>query len=248
MKATGEGSRYLAENEPARRKTLTNCFEAARQRFQNEIANDLIAKDQKRGPIVARFLNGVKLTELKESCKELSDKAEDRANNNAARLWTTLDQFKAVGDVFLQFAPESVSMVWFGISSLITIASARVQTRLLICGTCDSIANIIGDCVRWEARMQTSQNREGTPNLDIWESDMPDLIFGILDFLWGAQPHFNESKVIRIGNSVKDLFTRDLQKKTEFLLQKYEEIVKRAQAHFEESVFQESLRGSAQNC
>ncbi|KAF3216289.1 hypothetical protein TWF191_009114 [Orbilia oligospora] len=224
------------------RKTLSRCFEIAQKRFKDEIAKPLLTKDPKHREAIERFLFGMEIAALEKTCKDLSNKAEDKANNNAAKLWTTLDQFRGAADVFMEFAPESISIVWFGISSLITVGNARVQTKLLICGTCDSIANIVGDCVRWEARMHLSQNSETLPQFDVWESEMPNLIFSILDFLWSARPHLDDSRIKRIGSSIKDLFTKELQQKVDSLLEKYADIVKLAQAHFEESVFQESLK------
>ncbi|KAK6533631.1 hypothetical protein TWF694_002566 [Orbilia ellipsospora] len=228
------------------RKTLTRCFDEARQKFSEEIANPAIEKDQKQRPAVVEFLKGIQLGKLENSCKELSNLAEDKANNNAAKLWATLDQLKGAADVFLQFAPESISIVWFGISSLITVGNARTQTRLLICGTCDSIATIISDCIRWEARMvqrdKPAQGDQDTPKFDIWDSDMPDLVFSILDFLWNARPHLSESRVKRLGSSLKDLLTKELDQKVNSMLAKYKTIVEKAQAHFEEFVFHESLK------
>ncbi|KAF3918197.1 hypothetical protein ABW20_dc0105600 [Dactylellina cionopaga] len=102
------------------RKTLSQCFGEARDRFQNEVVQPLSSKDEKRAEAAKTFLNGAKLEELERACKDLSTKAEEKANNTASRLLTTIDQFKGAADVFLQFAPESVSIVWFGISSLIS--------------------------------------------------------------------------------------------------------------------------------
>ncbi|KAF3906511.1 hypothetical protein ABW20_dc0107135 [Dactylellina cionopaga] len=82
----------------------------------------------------------------------------------------------------------------------------------------------------------------GAPKFDIWESDIPDLIFGVLDFLWNARPHLDQSRLKRIGSTFKDLFTQELQQKVDTLLEKYGQIVKIAQAHFEDSVLHESLR------
>ncbi|KAK6330490.1 hypothetical protein TWF696_003381 [Orbilia brochopaga] len=232
----------VATNGNVSRKTLARCFEDACTRFRSEIAGPAVRQDSKRAAALESFLSGAKLDELGKACKELSEKAGDGVNN-AARLWGTLDQFKGAADTFLQFAPESISIVWFGISSLISIANAKVQTRLLICGTCDSIANIMGDCVRWEQRMeQTGSGQEETPKLDIWESDIPELIFSVLDFLWNARPHLDQSRIKRIGSTLKDIFTKELQQKVDAIVEKYQEIVKVAQAHFEESVFHESLR------
>ncbi|KAJ6256517.1 hypothetical protein Dda_8379 [Drechslerella dactyloides] len=239
---TAVASKPVSIKGNASRKTLAQCFEDACTRFRSEIANPAVRQDSKRSAAVETFLSGAKLDELGKACKELSDKAGDGVNN-AEKLWGTLDQFKGAADTFLQFAPESVSIVWFGISSLITIGNAKVQTRLLICGTCDSIANIVGDCVRWEQRMaQASTERDESPKLDIWESDIPTLIFSVLDFLWNARPHLDQSRIKRIGSTLKDIFTKELQQKVDAIVEKYQEIVKVAQAHFEESVFHESLR------
>ncbi|KAK6354482.1 hypothetical protein TWF730_008882 [Orbilia blumenaviensis] len=224
------------------RQTLSACFEAAQERFKNEITSPLVRKDPKRGPAVASFLKGSDLESLRKRCEDLDMTAGGA--NNAAQLLTTLDQFKGAADVFLGFAPESISIIWFGISSLITIANARVQTRLLICETCDSIANIIADCMRWEKRIDGMQTMCGAYELDIWSKDIPDLIFKIFDFLWNAMPHMDQSRAKRLSSTVKDLFTQELQQKVCALLEKHKQIVETAKAHFEESVFRETLQTS----
>ncbi|KAK6538165.1 hypothetical protein TWF694_011047 [Orbilia ellipsospora] len=186
------------------RKTLSQCFNKAHSRFLEEVAQPLL-KDPKRAKKVEMFLKGTKLEELKCVCKDLSAKAEEKSKNTASQLLTTIDQFKDAVDVFLQYAPETVSIVWFGISSLISIGSAEVETRFLICGTCDSIANIIGDCLKWEARMVNNKMAE---NFDVWESDIPELVFRIIDFLWNAQPHLDHSrmkKYVSIGDELVDI-------------------------------------------
>ncbi|KAF3902418.1 hypothetical protein ABW20_dc0105194 [Dactylellina cionopaga] len=221
------------------RKTLTKCFDEACNRFREEIAKPILKKDSKRANAIEEFLSGTKIDTLVEACKKLNDTAEDK-NNNAVRLLTTLDQLKTVGDAFMGFAPESVSIVWFGISSLIAIGSAKVQTRLLICGTCDSITNIVADCIRWEARM--ARIEEAASEINIWESDIPDLVFTILDFLWNARPHLDSSRIKRIGSTMKDLFTKEMDDKASALVSKYEAMVKVVQSHFEDSVLHESLK------
>ncbi|KAK6539335.1 hypothetical protein TWF694_009568 [Orbilia ellipsospora] len=224
---------------PPPRKTLTKCFDEACDRFREEIAKPIIKKDPKRSYAVEEFLSGTKMDTLLDACRKLNDTSEEKINN-AARLLTTLDQLKTVGDVFMGFAPESVSIVWFGISSLIAIGSAKVQTRLLICGTCDSITNIVADCIRWEARM--AKIEETASEINIWESDIPDLVFAILDFLWNARPHLDSSRIKRIGNTMKDLFTKEMDDKASSLVGKYEAMVKVVQSHFEDSVLHESLK------
>ncbi|EPS40190.1 hypothetical protein H072_5973 [Dactylellina haptotyla CBS 200.50] len=221
------------------RKSLEECFEEARNRFRTRV-EPVIKKDPKRSSALDAFLAGSSLQTLETACQDLNNKAENKSNNNASKLLTTLDSLKSVGDVFLEFAPESVSIVWFGISTLISIGNAKVQTLLLICGACDSITNIIADCVRWEARMAVKPigADDDTPKLDIWETEIPGLILSVLDFLWSAKPHLED----RLGSSLKDYFTKELQQKINALLEKYQEIVKLAQAHFEESVFHENMK------
>ncbi|KAF3905713.1 hypothetical protein AA313_de0201239 [Arthrobotrys entomopaga] len=230
----------VEEIPPTPRKTLTNCFDEACTRFRTEVAAPILKKDSSRARAVDQFLkNGTKMESLMGACMELNERAEEK-NNNAGRLLTTLDQMKEMGDVFLAFAPESVSIVWFGISALITVGSARMQTRLLIAGTCDSIVNIIADCVRWKAR--TARIEPAASKIDIWEHDIPELIFTVLDFLWNSKPHFDQNTAKRIGSTLKDLFTTDIEKKAEALLAKYQAVVKVVEAHFEDSLLDENLK------
>ncbi|KAK6535292.1 hypothetical protein TWF694_001759 [Orbilia ellipsospora] len=230
----------VQEIPPTPRKTLKNCFDEACTRFRKEIAAPLLRKDRSRAKAVDEFLsNGTKMESLLGACMELNERAEEK-NNNASKLLTTLDQLKEMGDVFVAFAPESVSIVWFGISALITVGNARLQTRLLIAGTCDSIANIVADCVRWEARM--ARIEAVASKIDIWEQDIPELIFAVLDFLWNSKPHLDQNAAKRIGTTLKDLFTKDIEHKVEALLEKYQAVVKIVAAHFEDSLLHESLK------
>ncbi|KAK6543631.1 hypothetical protein TWF694_000374 [Orbilia ellipsospora] len=226
----------------APRKTFSVCFQEAVSRFRLEVANPLLVKDPKRSLAVDEFLKGKNLSDLQQDCHQLSSQVEDKANS-ANHLWSTLDRISGAADIFLQFAPESVSMVWWGIGTLITIGNAGVQTKLLICETCDNIANIVGDCVRWEARM-AYVGEDAVKQFDIWEEDVPELVFSILDFLWNAKPHLSASRVKRIGSTLKDLITQDMQQKVGALQEKYQKVIKAAQAHFEESVFHETFKTS----
>ncbi|KAF3931115.1 hypothetical protein ABW20_dc0108053 [Dactylellina cionopaga] len=239
-----------SQPQTSKRKSLADGFEEACLRFKAEISNPLVRKDYKRADAAQEFLRGMQLDKLEQLCSDLSSQAEVKANN-AAKLWSTLDQFKSAGDAFMESAPESVSIIWFGISSLITVGNAGVQTKLLICGTCDSIANIVADCIRWEARVNLISKEiesakqptmDEPPTFEIWDTDIPELIFSILDFLWHARPHIDQSRLKRLGSSLKDLFTKELQQKVDSLLEKYEGIVKLAQANFEDSVLYESLK------
>ncbi|KAK6504578.1 hypothetical protein TWF481_006517 [Arthrobotrys musiformis] len=225
--------------EPGR-KTLSECFGEAQERFRKAHQSASREPSSKRAEF-NKFLQGTGIGDLELVCKNLGAQAEEKTNN-ASQLWNTLNTLKEIGDAFIDCAPESVSMVWFGISSLIQVGNAKFQTRLLICGTCDSIATIIIDCIRWEARMRLMNSDGSSPRLEIWDSDIPELIFNILDFLWCAKPHFDQSKLKRFGVTLKDLFTRELQEKVDALLEKYQEIVKITQVHFEESLLNENFR------
>ncbi|KAF3134138.1 hypothetical protein TWF703_006470 [Orbilia oligospora] len=214
------------------RKSLFQCFEEARQTFEKKIVEPLTKSDPKRLSRIQEFLQGIKLDELGRVCRELSELAEDKANNKASKLLVTLDQFKGAGDALLQFAPESVHRV---------IGSAKVQTRLMICGACDSIANIVADCIRWESRAALMVNED--QNLDdIWESDVPHLIFLILEFLWTAKPHFDQSRVKRIASNLKEVFNKELQERVTAILDKYETLVKALQGQFQESMLESSFK------
>ncbi|KAK6333423.1 hypothetical protein TWF718_011236 [Orbilia javanica] len=226
---------------PKPRKTLLRCFEEARHTFQKKIADPLRKDDPKRLPGIEEFLRGMKLDDLGKACQELSQMAEDKVNNKASKLLVTLDQFKGAGDALLQFAPESVSIVWFGISSLISIGSAKVQTRLMICGACDSIANIVADFIRWESMAALMVS--GDKNVDdIWESDVPHLVFLILEFLWSAKPHFDQSRVKRIASNLKEVFNNELQERVTAILEKYEGLVRAIQGQFQDSMLQGSFK------
>ncbi|KAK6501809.1 euchromatic histone-lysine N-methyltransferase [Arthrobotrys musiformis] len=231
-----------AEVAPVARKSLLQCFEEARNRFKKEIATPITKKDPKRSIAIDEFLGGTKIDDLERVCRDLGEQAEDKANNTASKLLTTLDQFKGVGDALLQFAPESVSIVWFGISSLITIGNAKVQTRLLICGTCDSIATIVADCIRWEAMAALTVNDHESQAASIWESDVSDLVFMILEFLWSAKPHFDQSRVKRIGSTLKDLFTKELQQRVDALLAKYGALIETTQKQFQDSMLRSGFK------
>ncbi|KAJ6257285.1 hypothetical protein Dda_8174 [Drechslerella dactyloides] len=187
------------------RKTLTECFEEACSRFRSTVEPSL-GKDRQRLDALTTFLKGAStgLQQLEKTCQNLNDKAEEKANN-AAKILTTLDQFKTLGDAFLQFAPESVSIVWCAISSLITIGGAKLQTLLLICGACNSVTTIVGDCIRWEVRMRTTDAADDAPTLDIWDTDIPDLVFNILEFLWSAQPHLDNSRLKQTGIKINQV-------------------------------------------
>ncbi|KAK6348923.1 hypothetical protein TWF730_009684 [Orbilia blumenaviensis] len=228
------------DKTPESHKSLVQCFEEARETFDKSIVTPLIKNDPKRSAAIKEFLRGAELEDLGKVCRELSEQAEDKTNNKASKLLMTLDQFKGAGDALLQFAPESVSIVWFGISSLITIGNAKVQTRLMICGACDSIANIVADCVRWEsmAALMISEDQ----SLDIWDSDVPNLIFLILEFLWTARPHFDQSRLKRIASNLKEVFSKELEDRVNAILEKYETLAKAMQGLFQESVLHGSFK------
>ncbi|KAF3152175.1 hypothetical protein TWF569_003213 [Orbilia oligospora] len=223
-----------------KRKALSQCFEEARNKFQAEYQSACPPGTPKRTEF-GKFLQGTDVSDLEQICKQLGERAEKRVNN-ASQLWDTLNSVKDLGDAFISCAPESVSMVWFGIGSLIQIGNAKFQTQLLICGTCESIARIIIDCIRWEGRMRLLDAKSNAPNLEIWDTDIPDLIFHILDFLWSARPHFDDSRLRRLKITLKDVIKKEVQQKVDALLEKYKEIIEIANTHFQEFLLHERFQ------
>ncbi|KAF3132268.1 hypothetical protein TWF703_007387 [Orbilia oligospora] len=74
----------------------------------------------------------------------------EKGSEKAERLMEVLVEIKKGGDTTVSVAPESVSLVWFGISSLISVAVKSQELRTMICDTSQSIAIMIRDCLRWE--------------------------------------------------------------------------------------------------
>ena len=50
---------------------------------------------------------------------------------------------------------------------------------------------------------------ESASDINIWDSDIPELVFAILDFLWNAKPHLDQSRLksiqyLDLGFSLSD--------------------------------------------
>ncbi|KAK6495094.1 hypothetical protein TWF481_003122 [Arthrobotrys musiformis] len=99
-----------------KRKTLEHCFDTARQRLRDGV----IGKREKKTLELEEFLkSSMGIADLKKTCQEATEKEDklDKFDN----LMTTLSRVQSIVDSFMSAAPESVSMVWFGISSLISV-------------------------------------------------------------------------------------------------------------------------------
>ncbi|EGX46824.1 hypothetical protein AOL_s00097g250 [Orbilia oligospora ATCC 24927] len=182
---------------------------------------------------------------LLEICSNMvsSRSGGEKGSEKAERLMEVLVEIKKGGDATVSAAPESVSLVWFGISSLISVAVKSQELRIMICDTCQSIAIMIRDCLRWErhtlcsptAKLSADQTQGlALDKINIWEVDVPELLYAIFEFLWHSLAHRDRKFFQRIGSTVKETFTNNLKQRVGRLMDAYNKLVQSAQAQFED--------------
>ncbi|KAK6506322.1 hypothetical protein TWF506_011240 [Arthrobotrys conoides] len=180
---------------------------------------------------------------LMNRCQRLATDINDNNESaKTAKLWEVLVEVRKIGDAAVSAAPETVSLVWFGISSLISITAKSQELRNMMCDTCQSIAVMIRDCLRWEKHTLDSPTAKsahktqslGLSEIDIWQVEVPELFYAILDFLWHSLAHRDQTFFRRIGSTVKETFTNNLKQKVERLMETYNKLVQSAQAQFED--------------
>ncbi|KAK6353835.1 hypothetical protein TWF730_008258 [Orbilia blumenaviensis] len=244
------------------KRTVQACYEEACQKFRSSILSKTKSdqESKQQNDLLDKFLRASahdfgaydhnEYDNLQRECRKLAKEGEQfRDGDKADRLLTALNTIKVVGDGVLSMAPESISIVWFGISSMLTVATVKLEIRLLICDTCESITSMIGDCLRWEI-LDRKVNGSGSQNFssrsrvsiqtDIWESNwsrgstVTGLLVAIFEFLWHAQPHRDPSRLTRFKSTIKEAFTKDLQQRVDDLLEAHEELVKLANQQFQE--------------
>ncbi|KAF3912460.1 hypothetical protein ABW20_dc0104181 [Dactylellina cionopaga] len=224
-----------------KRKTLEYCFDAARDRLRDE------AKEKgKRASELGEFLRGTTtVADLNKKCEKLVKDGEKF--EKAEQLMTTLGRVQSAMDSLLSAAPESVSMVWFGISSLISLGTMTATVRQRIYSTSNSIATMIELCLRLEQRspiyQSSSEAFEAEPELNntIWEFHIPELIFLILDFLWHSKPHDSTRSIKMYGKAIKETFTGSLDQKASALLEHYQILIEKAQVLYEDFLVRENF-------
>ncbi|EPS42850.1 hypothetical protein H072_3124 [Dactylellina haptotyla CBS 200.50] len=231
------------------------CYTEARQQFRESTVESLKANSIQIKQLDI-FLNpndadGGEFDKLQDECKKLARDGEKNKldGDKASSLLSNLERIKTLGDAVISMAPETVSIVWFGISSIITIATIGLEIRLMICGACTSITAMVQDCLRWEilSREVKSKDVEDAsgpatkrPGLqtNIWESGVTGLLCNIFDFLWHAQPHRDPSRLKRLRSTIKEAFSKDLQQRVDTLTETYEKLVNLAQSQFKELVLE----------
>ncbi|KAF3319382.1 hypothetical protein TWF173_000012 [Orbilia oligospora] len=135
---------------------------------------------------------------LLEICSNMvsSRSGGEKGSEKAERLMEVLVEIKKGGDATVSAAPESVSLVWFGISSLISGLALD--------------------------------------KINIWEVDVPELLYAIFEFLWHSLAHRDRKFFQRIGSTVKETFTNNLKQRVGRLMDAYNKLVQSAQAQFED--------------
>ncbi|KAK6531903.1 hypothetical protein TWF694_003066 [Orbilia ellipsospora] len=233
---------------PPKSSLFTNAYRKASTKFA-ETTGKHIGNDATQRAQLTAFLappsGHDEFEKLRNTCEKLSGQAEGLdQKGKAARLIETLGTIKTVGDGVISAAPETVSIVWFGISSLISIATVKLEIRIMICDTCESISEMIQDCLRWEGRTNevspSARSTSDSGRIDIWDSAVPELLGCIFDFLWHARPHRDANRLQRAKSTIKETFTKELQAKVENLLKAHEKVIRLVQAHFEDAVFEKT--------
>ncbi|KAK6498198.1 hypothetical protein TWF506_004437 [Arthrobotrys conoides] len=237
--------------DKGKRKTLQYCFRNAQEKLRNEAIGrhnkneDLHAKETAVQKEFEEFLRGsTNITDLVATFERTPEK--EKKDEKFDQLMATLSRVKSLGDELMTAAPETVSLVWFGISSLISIGTMKTTVRQSIYSTCNSILSMVEVCFQLEKREQDYDqslprpNRDAS-NLSIWDSDIPELIFLILDFLWHAKPHRTSKGLKGFGKTIKEAFTGALEEKSTVLLAHYQTVVDKAQKLYENFLICENI-------
>ncbi|EPS40890.1 hypothetical protein H072_5243 [Dactylellina haptotyla CBS 200.50] len=224
----------------AKRKTLDHCFDVACDRLRNGV------KGMKKAGALEEFINGsMNISDLRKRCKVITNDGEKF--EKAEQLMVTLGRVQSAIDGLLSAAPESVSMVWLGISSLISLGTMTMTVKQRVYSTCNSIATMMKLCLRLEQRSPVYEPNSddfkniSSPEISIWEFDIPELVFLVLDFLWHARPHDASRSIKVYGRAIKETFTGDLDSRATALLDQYQSLVEKAQVLYEDYLVRENL-------
>ncbi|KAK6537235.1 hypothetical protein TWF694_011431 [Orbilia ellipsospora] len=179
-----------------------------------------------------------------DNCKTLQNRAEGLYNKTAGgkfvrKLLSTLTIIKQVADPFLEFAPESVSLAWFAIASLIQIGAADIENCEIIFGACNNIAAILLTCRLYERRYQESPSEDvnsGVGSVEVEQKiiqSIPEIIASILDFSWHVRLTFKKNKFVR---ALKETFSPKLKEKIAVIEAGYAHIREIANDAFQERI------------
>ncbi|KAF3178626.1 hypothetical protein TWF788_007355 [Orbilia oligospora] len=240
----------IPPEEPGKRKTLEHCFRNAQERLRNEVISKSKrnegpqAKESTAQKELEEFLTGTtNITDLIATFERTPER--EKKDGRFEQLMTTLVRVQSLGDELISAAPESVSLVWFGLSSLISIGTMKVTVRQCIYSTCSSIVAMVELCFQLEKRehgySQSSQPVQNTNSPSIWDSNIPELIFLILDFLWHAKPHRATKGLKSFGKTLKEAFTGALEEKSAALIEYYQKVVEKTQRLYEDFIICENI-------
>ncbi|KAF3928652.1 hypothetical protein AA313_de0207818 [Arthrobotrys entomopaga] len=190
-----------------------------------------------------------------DDCKKIQNSADTSykakpSGRILGKLLDTLNLIKEVADPFLEFAPESVSIAWFAISTLIQIGAKDIESCELIFGACNNIATILLTCRIYENRYQDAPQDHGTGNelgnREVEQkiiSGIPEIIAAILDFSWHVRLMFKKNKFIR---ALKEVISPKIKEKIDAIETGYANIRKFVNDAFSERIMDsvEDLRKS----
>ncbi|KAF3940689.1 hypothetical protein ABW19_dt0201367 [Dactylella cylindrospora] len=208
--------------------TLDQCFELARERMR---AGVRLKKEQKSVELEEFLKSAMNIDDLKSKC-ERANEASTR-HEKSEQFLTTLSRVQGVLDGLMSPAPESISLVWFGISSFISLGTMVVEVQRRIYGTCNSIATMMELCLQLESHPPTDGSNDTS---SLWSLDIPELVYLILDFLWHVRSHSDTRGIKKYAKAVKESFTGALDEKATSLQEQYQKVVDKNQALFQKSM------------
>ncbi|KAF3931758.1 Ankyrin-2 [Dactylellina cionopaga] len=216
----------------------SSCWDKARTIFLNEVSNS----NRFSKTAVADFLNdNYRIDKAINTCVAMKTKADQEYGSKqgrfATKLLNVLRTVKEVGDAYLEFAPESVSIAWSAVSLLIKVGTDDVDKCELISGCCEHIVTIVLNCRLYENRYSTV-SKDGQENA-LQEIELkilgaiPNLLYLILDFSWHTQYHLDKKKLLR---SFKECFSNTLKGKIDGIVTEYGNLRSMAGDAFQEKV------------
>ncbi|KAF3316832.1 hypothetical protein TWF173_001494 [Orbilia oligospora] len=197
----------------------SRCWLAAKTRFRERV------KDYDNPPKpeqLEKFLfSNSNVKNAISECEELKSKADKRYKGKVRKLLEVLSFIKDTGDAVLTCAPETVSIAWGVISSLISIGVKDMESCDQISEASTNIVTIILNCRLYENRQRNSNDAESIELTNRITEAIEELITVILEFCWFASRKFGgENKHKRFGD-ILGLKSATANEKYEDIVSKY---------------------------
>ncbi|EGX43973.1 hypothetical protein AOL_s00210g134 [Orbilia oligospora ATCC 24927] len=197
----------------------SRCWLAAKTRFRERV------KDYDNPPKPEQLENFLfsnsNVKNAISECEELKSKADKRYKGKVRKLLEVLSFIKDTGDAVLTCAPETVSIAWGVISSLISIGVKDMESCDQISEASTNIVTIILNCRLYENRQRNSNDAESIELTNRITEAIEELITVILEFCWFASRKFGgENKHKRFGN-ILGLKSATANEKYEDIVSKY---------------------------